>query len=209
MNLPGPWLPGPRLLEPRLLEWSLLEGGAAAFGVVSVYLSTRQNIWSWPTAIVNVALYTFVFFQGRLYGQMGLQPIYLALSVYGWYQWLHGGEQRTELHVSRASPRLLGGLLILNVLGWLALTAVLRQTDAALPRLDALLTTTSLIAQWMMTRKILENWMLWIAVDVVYVPMFFSQRLYATAMLYSAFLVLAIMGLVEWRRSVVQRLAGP
>lgn len=159
-------------------------------------------------AIVNVALYTVVFFQGRLYGQMGLQPIYLVLSVYGWYQWLHGGEQRTALRVARASPRLLGGLLILNILGWLALAAFLRQTDAALPRLDALLTTTSLIAQWMMTRKILENWILWIAVDVVYVPMFFSQRLYATAMLYSAFLVLAIMGLVEWRRSVVPRLAG-
>jgi len=203
MNLAEPWLP-----EPWLLEWSSLEGVAAAFGLVSVYLSTRQNIWSWPMAIVNVALYTVVFFQGRLYGQMGLQPIYLVLSVYGWYQWLHGGEQRTALRVARASPRLLGGLLILNILGWLALAAFLRQTDAALPRLDALLTTTSLIAQWMMTRKILENWILWIAVDVVYVPMFFSQRLYATAMLYSAFLVLAIMGLVEWRRSVVPRLAG-
>jgi nicotinamide mononucleotide transporter len=139
---------------------------------------------------------------------MGLQPIYLALSVYGWYQWLHGGEQRTELHVSRASPRLVGGALILNIVGWLALAAVLRQTDAALPWLDALLTTTSLVAQWMMTRKILENWILWIAVDVVYVPMFISQHLYATAMLYSAFLVLAVMGFVEWRRSVVPRPTG-
>ena len=188
-----------------LLEWSPLEGIAAAFGVVSVFLSTRQNIWSWPTAIVNVAIYTVVFFQGRLYGQMGLQPIYLALSVYGWYQWLHGGEQRTELHVSRASPRLLLGLLVLNGACWIALASVLRQTDAALPRLDALLTTTSLVAQWMMTRKILENWVLWIAVDVVYVPMFISQRLYATAMLYGAFLVLAVMGFAGWRRSVVPR----
>ena len=65
----------------NLLEWSPLEVVAAAFGVISVFLSTRQNIWSWPTAIVNVALYAVVFYQGRLYGQMGLQPIYLALSV--------------------------------------------------------------------------------------------------------------------------------
>lgn len=195
MNLP----------EPLLLEWSPLEVIAAAFGVISVFLSTRQNIWSWPTAIVNVALYTVVFFQGRLYGQMGLQVIYLALSVYGWYQWLHGGEQRTELHVSRATPRLVGSVLILNVVGWLALAAVLRQTNAALPWLDALLTTTSLVAQWMMTRKILENWILWIAVDVVYVPMFISQRLYATALLYAAFLGLAVMGFFEWRRSIVSR----
>ena len=189
----------------NLLEWSALEVIAAAFGVISVYLSTRQNIWSWPTAILNVALYTVVFYQGRLYGQMGLQPIYLALSVYGWYQWLHGGEQHTELRVSRASPRLLGALAALNLVLWLALAAVLRQTDAALPWLDALLTTTSLVAQWMMTRKILENWLIWIAVDVVYVPMFVSQGLYATAVLYAAFLVLAVMGYVEWRRSLVMR----
>jgi nicotinamide mononucleotide transporter len=188
----------------NLLEWSPLEVIAAAFGVISVYLSTRQNIWSWPTAIVNVALYTVVFYQGRLYGQMGLQPIYLALSVYGWYQWLHGGEHHTQLRVSRASGRLMVMVATFILLGWLALAAVLRQTDAALPRLDALLTIISLVAQWMMTRKILENWILWIAVDVVYVPMFISQRLYATSMLYAAFLVLAIMGFVEWRRSLTR-----
>jgi len=192
MNLPEPWL----------LEWSPLEGIAAVFGVISVYLSTRQNIWSWPTAIVNVGLYTIVFYQGRLYGQMGLQPIYLALSAYGWYQWLHGGAQRSELRVTRASPRLLATLAVLNLAAWIALAAILRRTDAALPWLDALLATTSLVAQWMMTRKILENWVLWIAVDLVYVPMFISQGLYATAMLYAAFLGLALMGVVEWRRSI-------
>jgi nicotinamide mononucleotide transporter len=197
MNVPEPWL----------FEWSPLEGVAAAFGVISVYLSTRQNIWSWPTAIVNVGLYTVVFYQGRLYGQMGLQLVFLSLSIYGWYQWLHGGEKHSELTVSRASPRLLGVLAVLNLVTWLALAAILRQTDAALPWLDALLTTTSLVAQWMMTRKILENWLLWIAVDVVYVPTFFSQHLYATALLYAAFLVLAVMGYVEWRRSLVRRLA--
>ena len=191
------------MAEPFVLEWSPLEGIAAAFGVVSVYLSTRQNIWSWPTAIVNVTLYTFVFYNGRLYGQMGLQTIYLVLSIYGWYQWLHGGAGRTELHVSRASPRLLAMLAASNLVAWVALAAVLRRTDAALPWLDALLTTTSLVAQWMMTRKILQNWILWIAVDIVYVPMFISQRLYATALLYAAFLVLAVMGFVEWRRSIV------
>jgi nicotinamide mononucleotide transporter len=138
---------------------------------------------------------------------MGLQPVYLALSIYGWYEWLHGGAQRTELQVSRATPRLLGALAVINIVTWVSLAAILRRTDAALPWLDALLTTTSLVAQWMMTRKILESWLLWIAVDVVYVPMFFSQRLYATALLYAAFLVLAVMGFVEWRRSLVRRLS--
>ena len=189
----------------NLLGWSPLEAFAAVFGVVSVFLSTRQIIWSWPTAIVNVGLYTIVFYQGRLYGQMGLQLVYLTLSVYGWYQWLHGGEHHTALRVSRASPRLLAVLAALTVTGWLLLAAWLRQTDAALPVLDALLTTTSLAAQWMMTRKILQNWLVWIAVDIVYVPMFISQKLYATAMLYFAFLILAVMGYIEWRRSVQHR----
>lgn len=186
----------------NLLEWSPLEGIAAVIGIISVFLSTRQNIWSWPTAIVNVALYTVVFYHGRLYGQMGLQTIYLVLSIYGWYQWLHGGAQRSQLRVSRATPRLLAIVAVLNVVAWFALAGLLRQTDAALPGLDALLTTTSLVAQWMMTRKILENWILWIAVDVVYVPMFWSQQLYATALLYAAFLVLAVMGYTQWRRSM-------
>ena len=189
----------------NLLGWSPLEAFAAVFGVVSVFLSTRQIIWSWPTAIVNVGLYTIVFYQGRLSGQMGLQLVYLTLSVYGWYQWLHGGEHHTALRVSRASPRLLAVLAALTVTGWLLLAAWLRQTDAALPVLDALLTTTSLAAQWMMTRKILQNWLVWIAVDIVYVPMFISQKLYATAMLYFAFLILAVMGYLEWRRSVQHR----
>lgn len=203
--LTGPWLAEPWLPKPWLLEWSPLEGVAAAFGVIAVYLSTRQNIWSWPTAIVNVTLYTLVFYQGRLYGQMGLQLVYLALSVYGWYQWLYGGAQHGALRVSRASPRLLISLGLLNLAAFAALAAILRQTDAALPWLDALLTTTSLVAQWMMTRKILENWILWIMLDLVYVPMFISQRLYATAMLYAVFLVLAAMGFIEWRRSLVSR----
>ena len=197
MNL-EPWLP-----EPWLLEWSPLEAIAAGFGVISVYLSTRQNIWSWPTAIINVSLYIIVFYQGRLYGQMALQPVYLTLSIYGWYQWLHGGQQHSKLLVSRAPRRLLLWLGIFNIAAWILVAMILRRTDAALPGLDALLTTTSLVAQWMMTRKVLENWLLWIAVDIVYVPMFISQGLYATAMLYAAFLVLAVMGFVDWRRSVV------
>jgi len=203
MNLAEPWLP-----EPWLLEWSSLEGVAAAFGVVSVYLSTRQNIWSWPTAIVNVAIYAVVFFRGRLYGQMGLQGVYFALSVYGWYQWRFGGADRSALRVSRASPRLLAGVLGLNVVAWLGLAMVLRRTDAALPYLDALLTTTSLVAQWMMTRKILETWILWIAVDLVYVPMFLTQRLYATAALYAVFLGLATLGFRDWRRAAYERQSG-
>jgi nicotinamide mononucleotide transporter len=185
---------------------SPLEISAAVFGAVSVYLSAKENIWSWPTAIINVGLYTIVFFQSRLYADMGLQVVYLTLSIYGWYNWLHGGEQRTVLHVSRATPRTLAVLAVLVIAGSLVLGATLhRHTNAALPFLDSALTVTSLAAQWLMTRKILENWLLWLAVDVVYVPMFISRGLIATAVLYAVFLLLAMLGYISWRRSYLQR----
>lgn len=185
---------------------SPLEISAAVFGAVSVYLSAKENIWSWPTAIINVGLYTIVFYQSRLYADMGLQVVYLTLSIYGWYNWLHGGEHRTVLHVSRATPRILAVLAVLVVAGSLMLGATLHgHTNAALPFLDSALTVTSLAAQWLMTRKILENWLLWLAVDVVYVPMFISRGLIATAVLYAVFLVLAMLGYISWRRSYLQR----
>jgi nicotinamide mononucleotide transporter len=174
---------------------------AVIFGIVSVYLSTRQNIWSWPTGIVNVTMYIVVFFQVKLYADMGLQVVYLALSVYGWYQWLYGGVGRTALHVSRTRPRTAALLAGLGIASAAALATLLdRHTDAALPYLDSAVTATSLVAQWMMTRKLLESWLVWVAVDVVYVGMFIYKALYLTAGLYAVFLVLAAMGYVAWRR---------
>lgn len=182
---------------------------AALFGIISVYLSTRENIWSWPTAIVNVGLYTLVFFEQRLYADMGLQVIYLALSIYGWYQWLYGGANHSALRVTRVTLRLLGLLVVIDLATWLLLSWMLRNyTNASLPRLDSFLTTTSLVAQWMMTRKILENWTCWILVDVVYVPMFIYKELYPTAVLYGIFLALAVLGHRDWKRSWALRGSG-
>jgi nicotinamide mononucleotide transporter len=180
-----------------------LEILAAVSGVISVYLGTRQSVWSWPIGIVNVAIYFVVFLQARLYAGAGLQIVYLLLALYGWYQWLPGGADRSTLAVSRSTLRTLGTLLPVNVLAGLALGGFLgSQTNAALPWLDSLLTTTSLLAQWLLTRKKVETWMLWIVVDLVYVPMYISQGLYATAGLYAVFLGLAGLGLRDWTRSM-------
>jgi nicotinamide mononucleotide transporter len=180
-----------------------LELFAATIGAVSVWLSVRQSIWSWPTAIVNVVLYAVVFYQTKLYADMGLQVIYAVLSVYGWYEWLYGGEGKTELRVTRTTPRL-GALLTLIAATSSALLGMLlhRTTDAALPYMDSFLSSTSLVAQWMMTRKLLEHWIVWIGVDVLYVAMFLFKGLYLTAGLYAVFLALAARGYVEWRRSM-------
>ena len=180
-----------------------LELFAAVVGAVSVWLSVRQNIWSWPTAIVNVVLYAVVFYQAKLYADMGLQVVYAVLSVYGWYEWLYGGEGRTELRVTRIGARLGALLALIALAGSAALGTVLHhETDAALPYMDAFLSSTSLVAQWMMTRKLLENWLVWIAVDVLYVGMFIFKGLYLTAGLYAVFLALAVKGYLDWRRSM-------
>ncbi len=180
-----------------------VEWFAAIAGAISVYLSTRENIWSWPTAIVNVGLYIVIFEKSGLYSDMGLQVVYLVLSIYGWYEWLHGGANKSRLDVSRASRRVWILSTGAGVAGWLVIWSITRRLHGvSIPSIDSALTATSLVAQWMMTRKILENWILWILADIVYVPMYIYKKLYVTSGLYAVFLILAIMGLVEWKRSL-------
>lgn len=180
----------------------ILELIAALAGVVSVYLSARQNIWNWPTAIVNVLLYAIVFEQTGLYSDMGLQFVFLVLTIYGWYEWLYGGANRTELKVSRASWRDWSIATPIGILFWIILGRnTARLPGVALPYLDAGLATASLVAQWLMTRKVLEHWIIWILVDTAYIPMYIYKQLSLTAALYAVFLVLAVMGFRSWRRS--------
>jgi nicotinamide mononucleotide transporter len=182
---------------------SPLEIFAALVGALSVWLSVRQNIWSWPTAIVNVVLYAIVFYEAKLYADMGLQVVYAVLSIYGWYEWLYGGAGRTELRVTRTSARSGALLALIAAAGSVVLGLFLHhETDAALPFMDSFLSSSSLVAQWMMTKKLLENWMVWIGVDVLYVGMFIFKGLFLTSALYAVFLVLAIKGYLDWRRSM-------
>ncbi len=171
--------------------------------LAAVYLTVRQIIWCWPLALISVSLYASVFYDARLYADMGLQGLYFGLAVYGWWAWLHGGEDHGELEVSLTSPRTRGVLLVVATLGGILLGQTLtRFTNASLPFMDSTLTSFSIAAQWMQTQKLLESWLVWLAVDVFYVGMFFYKELYLTAGLYAVFLVLAAMGFTEWRRSM-------
>jgi nicotinamide mononucleotide transporter len=179
------------------------------FGLVYVLLAIRESAWCWPVGIANAALFLVVCAHARLYGGAGLQAVYLVVSVYGWYEWRHGGEQHGRLSVSRTPARWAAGLALAGLVGTLGLGLVLKyRTDAALPFPDAATTAFSLAAQWMTTRKWLENWLVWIVVDVAYVGICASQHLYAMAALYAVFLVLAVLGYKEWRASCAQREAG-
>ncbi|TNF79399.1 MAG: nicotinamide riboside transporter PnuC [Acidobacteria bacterium] len=176
---------------------------AVTLTLVAVYLTTRQVIWCWPLGMVSVTLYALVFYNARLYADMGLQALYFGLAVYGWWAWLHGGEEHGELEVSLASNRARIVVVAIGALAGILLGYSLsRLTDASLPFMDSILTSFSIAAQWMQTRKLLEAWLVWLGVDVFYVGMFLYKGLYPTAGLYAVFLCLAVVGFVEWRRSM-------
>ena len=182
---------------------SPLEVAGVATGVLAVWLTVRENTWCWPVGVVNVAIYAVVFREAKLYADMGLQGIYFVLCLYGWWAWVRGGAAHGRLVVSRAPRAVLGASALAGIAFALALGAFLRaRTDAALPFWDAGTTGFSLVAQFLQTRKWIENWSVWIAVDSVYVGIFVVKHLYLTAGLSALFLVLAGMGLATWTRSL-------
>ncbi|MDP9191194.1 MAG: nicotinamide riboside transporter PnuC [Acidobacteriota bacterium] len=176
---------------------------AAVITLVSIWLATRQNLWYYPTGIVALAMYTWLFFQAKLYAESLLQIICLVLMIYGWYEWLHGGAHRTELPVTK-TPRwawtagVISGLIGSAIVIWIQL----RYTDNPAPYVDSSLLVWSLVAQWMTARKWLENWILWIVINTVSVPLYVTRDLWITAILYIGLWILAIFGYRAWRRSL-------
>ena len=182
---------------------SPLELFAAALGLVAVWLVVRERVWAWPLGAVQVALYIYIFGAARLYADAGLQAIYFGLQFYGWYQWLHGGAHRDLLRVTRASPTQLAWSMVVGTLGTLALGTVLaRYTNQALPYWDSGIAAFSLVAQWMLARKLIENWIFWFVIDVVAVGVYFTRGLYPTTVLYLVYLGLAVAGWRAWRQSI-------
>jgi nicotinamide mononucleotide transporter len=182
------------------------EVAAFLFGVAAVWLTTRENPWCWPLGLLNVALSAVVFYEARLYADTGLQAVYVALCLYGWHAWLRGGEDHGALLVSRTPRRWLGALTAAGIATAVFLGLALRHfTDASLPFWDSSTTAFSLVAQALQTRKWIENWPLWIAVDAVYVGMYVYKSLFLMAGLYLVFLALAVLGYFEWRRSLRAR----
>ena len=177
---------------------------AVVFGLACVILTVRQSIWCWPTGLVQVALYVYVFYGARLYSDLLLHVFYVGLQLYGWYYWVKGKNREAPvLPVSTLSRRAL-------IRAWLAALAgaallgelMARFTNGAAPHADAFVAAASLVAQYLLARKKLENWYFWIAVDVVAIGVYWSRDLRLTAGLYAVFLALCVAGLIAWRRSL-------
>ncbi len=171
--------------------------------LICVYLNTKQNIWGWPWAILASAVYGLVYFKAKLYSDMELQIIFIVISAYGWWQWLYGGGAKNNLPVTNTPRKYYIWLLaIILIFAWLSGYLHSKFTDASLPFADSLLTAISLVAQWLMARKYVENWVLWIGANIGYIFMYFTKGLSGTSVLYIILLALAIMGYADWRKSM-------
>jgi nicotinamide mononucleotide transporter len=183
-----------------MMSWTEIAGFLT--GAVSVWLYVRQNVWAWPVGIANSVFWLVLFWTSRLYLDAGLQLVYIGLGVAGWYWWLRGGERPGELPVTRTRRGEALTLAAVAMAGTLALWWAMVAASDALPLPDAATTVVSLIAQYMLTRKLLGNWWCWIAVDLAYIVMYASQQLYLTAALQPLFIAMCVAGWRRWRASL-------
>lgn len=178
-----------------------LEAIAFALGVINVTLVVRRSVWNYPFALAMVTLYAAVFWQARLYSDTLLQGFFFVVNIYGWIGWVanraDSGTIMVESMAARSRARWAAGVAV-AALGWG--TVMHRYTDAAMPWWDAAIAVASIAAQILMARRKWENWAIWIAVDIGSVGLYLAKGLWLTALLYAVFLVLAVWGLIDWRR---------
>ena len=174
--------------------------------VATVVLNIRQLHWAWLFAILSSATYGIVFYNAKLYGDTGLQGVFITVSVWGWYQWLHGGTSHQPLAVTTCSRTGWFYCVAGWAVGFVILAGFLdHYTDTDVPKIDAFLTAGSLVGQFLLSRKKVENWIVWIIVDILYVGLYVYKGLMLTAVLYALFIVLAGIGLVVWQRDAASK----
>ncbi len=207
----SPWetaaitLPCAALLLVSWMRWApvdFTEACGFVTGAVCVWLITRDNMWNWPIGLANNVFFAVLFWKARLFADMGLQGVYLILGIWGWWQWLRGGANHSRLAVTRTRPVEWIGIAVFLVAGTWGLRELLLAVNGAAPFWDSLTTILCLAAQYLLCLKRFENWWLWIAADLIYVPLYFHRDLPLTGILYAGFIVLCVTGLVRWRKEL-------
>ena len=188
-------------------DWALsnkIELAGTIFGLVYVWFSIIQSLYTWPAGIITSLLYCGIFFGAKVYAGMGLQLYYLLISIYGWWSWTHGDKTdlgKVTLKVSRTAfvlwTRLFAVFLIVDVVMYFSL---LLYTDSPIPFWDAFTTSLSIIATWMLARKKLEHWLIWIFVDLVSATVYLYRGLYPTVFLFFVYTAMAGIGYYEWQK---------
>lgn len=187
-----------------IFDWfksqNLLETSGVITGILCVYLAAKNKIWNWPFAIISVVIYIFIFWDARLYADMGLQVYFLITNFYGWYFWSRK-DASEKVPVSSITLK----EIVCSVIGIAVFTGGLgfflyKGTDASFPFIDSFCTACSLVAQLFLARKVMENWLIWIFVDVIYVGVYIAKDLHLTAGMYALYIYIAAIGYLEWRR---------
>lgn len=186
----------------------LLESAGFATGAASVWLAVRQSPGNWPFGVANAVILFVLFFRHRLYGDMALQVLFAAICLLGWYRWLFGGVGHSPLRVTRISRAGALAYAAAGVVATAVFTPYLRSINDASPLLDALTTVLSVEAQYLMTRKVIEHWLVWMVADVIYIWLYADRGLYVTSLLYVIFFAMCVAGWRDWRRDMPQRHAA-
>ena len=195
---------GALLIAASLQDWAPigltpLEAFAVVFSAWSVWLLSQNRALGWWMGLVGVTAYGFVFYRAQLYAEVGIQAFYFITSLQAIWIWLYGGADRSEKPVGRAS----GQLMLVTFIAALVATLLLRQgliaIEGAAPLWDALTTVMSLVAHLYLMARYVDSWIIWVAVDIIYVPLYASRELYLTSLLYLVFLLLALRGLLRFR----------
>jgi nicotinamide mononucleotide transporter len=185
---------------------TLLEVVAFVLGIAMVLANLRVNPVAWPLAIASSLMYSLLFADSKLYGEAGLQYVFVALAGWGWWQWLRGrGDDGRALRVRRMSNRGRALALVLTLAAWPLLGVLLdRATDSDVPYLDALPTVASITGQILLGRKLVENWPVWLAVNLVSIALFAIKGLWLTVLLYAIFAVLSVIGWRAWTARIAR-----
>ncbi|MDB5025879.1 MAG: nicotinamide mononucleotide transporter [Mucilaginibacter sp.] len=176
-------------------------------GLLCVYLAAVNNIWNWPLAIVSVGIYIFIFFDARLFADMGLQFYFLGMNIYGWYYWSRKPATEKKTPVMRITTREVLLSVIAIIIFTFILGSVLKYTPASYPYIDSFCTACSLVAQVFLARKVLENWLIWVFVDIIYVGVYLFKGLDLTAVMYAIYVGIALLGYIDWKKDYKKQLS--
>jgi len=190
-----------------VFDWfagNYIEAAGTLVSIVYLYFSIRQNIWLWPLGLVSSAMYIYIFFVAKIYADMGLQAYYVIISLYGWYSWSDKNKKNTR--ASKINSVLYRKYLILylsiaSIILFIVLSQILiHYTDSNIPYLDAITTSLSIVATWMLAKRFIEHWLVWIVVDALSSGVYIYKELYFTVFLYFVYTIMAIIGYREWNK---------
>jgi len=186
-------------------NWIELSG--ALISLVYLFFSYKQIIWLWPFGLLSAIFYIWIYYFSGFYADMSLQIYYVFVSIYGWYHWTSGksGSQKPLLKVSQINRRSMVVLTFVFGLLWLIISQVLiHYTDSQVPVMDALTTAGGIVATWMLARKVLEHWLLWVVIDLISMGLYLYKELYATAILFLIYSIVAIAGYQAWKKTMAE-----